>query len=105
MLEDGTGQVRRNDRVACLLTTLALLALFGFTMLAAAPAGAVVNIEEIQDQAPDRDFRTGSVQPSSAQRSAASDLGARVRWNMFGTPQSLINEDGFLATDVQGSDA
>jgi hypothetical protein len=64
----------------------------------------VVNIEEIQDQAPDRDFRTGSVQPSSAQRSAASDLGARVRWNMFGTPQSLINEDGFLATDVQGSD-
>jgi hypothetical protein len=105
MLEDGTGQVRRNDRVACLLTTLALLALFGFTMLAAAPAGAVVNIEEIQDQAPDRDFRTGSVQPSSAQRSAASDLGARVRWNMFGTPQSLINEDGFLATGVQGSDA
>ena len=105
MLEGVTRQVRRNDRVAWLVTLLALLALFGFTALASAPAGAVANIEEIQGQAPDRDFRTGSVEPSSAQRSAASDLGATVRWNEFGTPQSLINYGGFLATGVQGSDA
>ena len=79
-------------------------------LLYASPAVAVGNIDgsediEGHDLEPDRDFRTGSVQPSRAQRNAVSDLGARARWNRFGTPQSLIRYGRFLATNVQGSNA
>ena len=34
------------------------------------------------------------------QRSAASQLGATVRWNDFGTPQSVIRHGGYLATGL-----
>ena len=45
----------------------------------------------------DLDLR-GAVQPSDAQRSAAADLGAvDLRWNQFGTPSSILPEDGSLA--------
>jgi extracellular elastinolytic metalloproteinase len=60
---------------------------------------------EGHDLEPDRDFRTGSVQPTAAQRRAVSNLGATARWNRFGTPQSLIRYGRFLATNVQGSNA
>ena len=51
----------------------------------------------------DKDFRTGSIQPSTAQINRATQLGATVRWNKFGTPQSLIKYGGWLATGLSGS--
>ena len=51
----------------------------------------------------DKDFRTGSIQPSATQKSRAAQLGATVRWNRFGTPQSLIKYGGYLATGLNGS--
>ena len=44
------------------------------------------------------DAREGNVAPSAAQQSAAESLGATsVRWNRFGTPHVLFNEDGYLS--------
>ena len=51
----------------------------------------------------DKDFRNGVTQPTSAQISRARQLGATVRWNRFGTPQSLIKYGGWLATGLSGS--
>ena len=94
-------------RVAWLVLVFVALAaaVLASEVMGPAPADAVGNIEEIQDHEPDRDFRAGSVGPTAAQRSAASGLDADARWNSFGTPQSLINRDGFLARNVAGSDA
>lgn len=54
---------------------------------------------------PDRDVRSGHVKPTAAQRSEASDLGAQVAWNQFGTPSSLVDPGGTLATGVTGATA
>ncbi|HUR16592.1 MAG TPA: M36 family metallopeptidase [Candidatus Limnocylindrales bacterium] len=51
----------------------------------------------------DKDFRAGSVQPTSAQISRVTQLGASVRWNRWGTPQSLIKRSGWLATGLSGT--
>ena len=51
----------------------------------------------------DADFRTGSVAPSATQKTIAKNLGANVVWNRFGTPASLINYGGYLATGLTGS--
>jgi hypothetical protein len=51
------------------------------------------------------DARRGSVQPSAAQRADVSHLGAEATWNRFGTPQSLIQPGGWLATGLDGSPA
>ncbi len=91
-------------RVAVFFVLVAALQ-FGLGLFEGAPAGAVGNIEEIHDHEPDRDFRTGSVSATAAQRNAVENLGATVRWNDFGTPRSLINHDGFLADSVRGDDA
>jgi extracellular elastinolytic metalloproteinase len=51
----------------------------------------------------------GRVAPTAAQRAAAKDLGAVVRWNRFGTPASLLPSGGSdaLATGLsaKGADA
>lgn len=52
---------------------------------------------------PDKDFRAGAIQPSSTQISRAGQLGATVRWNRFGTPQSLINHGGWLGAGLNGA--
>src|SRR4051812_11329044 len=44
----------------------------------------------------DVDTRVGSVAPSNAQLAEATSLGT-VRWNRYGTPESLINYGGYLA--------
>ena len=78
----------------------------GAAVLAAAPASAVVQHDALQAQRyADVDVRTGSVAPTTEQQEIARRLGARVRWNELGAPQSLIRDDGFLATGVQGQDA
>ena len=51
---------------------------------------------------PDLDLR-GSALPTAAQRTAASRLGASVRWNTFGTPASIFAADGDLGP-ATGSD-
>jgi len=51
------------------------------------------------------DTRSGSVAPTSAQRSAVAQLGADVRWNRLGTPSSLIKYGGFLTTGIRADSA
>jgi extracellular elastinolytic metalloproteinase len=52
----------------------------------------------IQD---DLDLRSGSVAPTARQRQLAAAMGARVTWNSFGTPHSLIPlAGGYLATGL-----
>ena len=107
MRASGSGSVLQNGRVAWLVLAFVVLAaaVLALEVMGPRSAGAVGNIEEIHDHEPDRDFRTGSVNPTSAQRNAASGLDATARWNRFGTPQSLLNRDGFLAENVNGSNA
>ncbi|MEX2546692.1 MAG: M36 family metallopeptidase [Chloroflexota bacterium] len=52
---------------------------------------------------PDKDFRTGTILPTAAQKSRVAHLGATVRWNRFGTPQSLIRHGGWLTTGLSGT--
>src|SRR5918996_4469117 len=53
----------------------------------------------------DRDTRAGRIAPSAEQKRDAERIATSVRWSDFGTPRSLINHDGFLATGVAGADA
>ncbi len=82
--------------------------LLGVALTAAAvsvPAGAAQQSrsparEGFQGEArgfPDLDLRGGPDRPTAAQRTAVQALGAKVRWNAFGTPGSLIAPDGSLA--------
>ena len=64
-----------------------------------AAMAAPVNISGL----PDKDFRSGSIQPTATQRQRVTQLGAAVSWNRFGTPQSLIKYGGWLATGLSGS--
>lgn len=48
----------------------------------------------------DVDARAGSVLPTAAARDRIQALGARVEWNQFGTPASLIRDGGYLATGL-----
>ncbi|MDP9383446.1 MAG: hypothetical protein M3Q29_25545 [Chloroflexota bacterium] len=91
------------------VTTLTLVAtvLSLAPALSPAPAYAVGNIEGMDghNHEADIDRRAGSVAPTSAQKTAASALGASVRWNKFGTPQSLIRYGGYLGTRPAGETA
>src|ERR1700712_1207110 len=51
----------------------------------------------------DVDTRVGRVAPSAAQQSEAAGLGSSTRWNRYGTPQSMINYSGFLASGLTGA--
>ena len=52
----------------------------------------------------DLDARTGRVKPLLRQKKIVDKLDARVTWNRFGTPASLINDSGYLAKGIKGSD-
>ncbi len=80
--------------------TLAVLAL----LVPAATFGAG-EIPEIHNAKSDFDARTGTVAPTAAQLSAVEALGAEARWNRFGTPSSLIDHDGLLATGLAAPSA
>lgn len=77
------------------------------TATAAADRGDVVGdvVATIGDTVPglsDLDLR-GRVLPTRAQQAAAQRLGAvTVRWNAFGTPTSLLPDDGVLAPATAG---
>lgn len=101
-------RVGRGIKVAFVLVVLAAT-LLALEVLGPNSAGAVGNIESLasQQHEPDVDNRVGSVDPTTAQQRAVRGLDGdpTVRWNDFGTPQSLINHDGFLDTGIRGEDA
>ena len=77
-------------------------------LVAALAAAAVLAISApgaFAEVLADRDARAGSVQANAAQIAAAKRLGAAVRWNAYGTPASLLNRRGYLATGVAGGSA
>ncbi len=91
----------RGTRIA---TALALTALA--VLATTSSSSAYVFIPEIDnDVHPFVDARTASVPPSAEQLAAVDRLGATVRWNRFGTPQSLTKYRGYLATGVRAGDA
>ena len=52
---------------------------------------------------PDRDVRKGQIRPTAAQRADARDVATQVAWNQFGTPSTLVDPGGSLATGVRGA--
>jgi extracellular elastinolytic metalloproteinase len=85
------------NRVRTIAAVLVLTALFW-------PHAAFgqAQIFEVQQGLPDFDSRTAVVEPTSQQLGMVSGLSATARWNHFGTPQSLINYGGYLATGLSG---
>ena len=55
--------------------------------------------------AKDKDNRKGRVAPSAHQRARAAELGARARWNAFGTPAMLAGPGAPLATGLPADPA
>lgn len=51
----------------------------------------------------DLDTRAGTIRPTAAQRADARAVGAQVAWNRFGTPSTLVDPGGTLATGVRGA--
>ena len=85
------------------VTRSALAAVVAGAVLASgAPALGAVNSDDRRHGLPDRDVRKGKLQPTAAQRADARSLGAQVAWNQFGTPSSIVDSGGALATGVQG---
>lgn len=81
----------------------AVLAIATLGLIVAPAALSYVQSLDKQEGLRDVDARTGAVQPTAAQKSIVSSLGAHVTWNRYGTPASLINYGGYLATGL-GSD-
>jgi uncharacterized repeat protein (TIGR01451 family) len=54
----------------------------------------------VDDGRSDFDRRAGNVGPTASQLQAVRGMDATARWNSFGTPQSLINHGGYLATGL-----
>ncbi|MBA3431977.1 MAG: M36 family metallopeptidase, partial [Actinobacteria bacterium] len=49
------------------------------------------------------DARAGRLRPTAAQRAAAVRLGAKVSWNEYGTPHSVVKYRGNLATGLSSN--
>ncbi|QZY28579.1 M36 family metallopeptidase [Nocardioides coralli] len=61
---------------------------------------------EGHDHAGVEDFRDGSVAATAGQKAAAKSLGATtVRWNDFGTPHVMYNQQGYLSGPRSGKAA
>jgi len=50
----------------------------------------------------DLDARVGRLKPTAQQVGIAKRLGAKARWNEFGTPQSLFNRTAWLSKPAKG---
>ena len=81
---------------------LAVVAALMVPAQGASSEGGVVqgSFQEELGGPPDLDRRQGRREPSAAQLAAVEALDAAVRWNDFGTPQSLIRYGGHLATGL-----
>lgn len=86
-------------------SALAAVAAGAVALASGAPALGAVNPHDHAHGLPDRDVRKGKLQPTADQRADARSLGAQVAWNQFGTPSSLVDSGGALATGVQGENA
>jgi extracellular elastinolytic metalloproteinase len=71
-------------------------------MFASISAFGQAKILEVHDTLPDLDNRTGTIAPTTTQKNLVAKMGASVRWNRFGTPNSLIKYGGYLATGLSG---
>jgi extracellular elastinolytic metalloproteinase len=74
----------------------------------ALPAAAFGNAKIVDDGAHglnDVDTRVGKVAPTAAQKAAAKRLHAKVRWNRFGTPETISKRGKFLAKGIRGKTA
>ena len=80
------------------LRAIALAGLAVVLLAAVSSARGAVEIEGLHTGLPDLDTRTTEAAPTAAQTTAAQQLGAAVSWNRFGTPSSVYNLDGNLAT-------
>src|SRR5262249_34854039 len=78
-----------------------LLAAFAILVLAMPSTGMAVVYIEGQDASalPDYDASTQThLAPTATQLAAARSLGANVTWNSYGTPGSIFNAKGYVAT-------
>lgn len=87
-----------------LFSTLGRSLVLGATIAVATAGGASAAIPpphlDGAEHRVDLDARTGTVEPTDAQRAAAAALGADARWNRFGTPHSLFRVSGALASGL-----
>src|SRR5687768_10300157 len=97
----GRAKMRAKTRPASHRTVLVFIqALVLLVIMAPAP---LIAANGINPTLSDKDFRAGIIKPTAAQVSAVNALGAKVRWNRFGTPQSLIKYSGWLRTGLTGA--
>ena len=87
------------------LRAMGLAALSIVLLAAVSTARGAVEIEGLHTGLPDLDTRTAEVAPTVLQTEAAAQLGAAVSWNRFGTPSSVYNLDGNLATGITAGTA
>ena len=67
--------------------------------------GSALSVAEIHghEGLADYDIRSGKVAPTGSQRAHARRLrGARVSWNRFGAPSSIVRRGTFLARGIRG---
>src|SRR5690242_6575227 len=95
---------RHSPTVIAVLSACALTAVVagGIPAEGASPPGTVAG--QSTGAAPDLDARVGAVAPNAVQLAAAAGQNLTIRWNTLGTPQSMINVGGYLATGLS-SDA
>lgn len=88
-----------NRSTALGMVLLALEAFVVFLFLITAPAFGIGDILESHRPLADFDTRTtAALAPGAGQLTAVDAMSARATWNAFGTPRSLIRDDGDLAT-------
>lgn len=90
--------MHRSTLTRKLATTTAFVLALG--VIPALPAGAIGDILKVHRPKPDIDRRRGRVAPTPVQRRIARSLGDHVTWNRYGTPKTLIDYDGWLATGL-----
>src|SRR5215211_3073392 len=93
----------RRRRARFLRSTM--LVAFAAVALALPPlSSAIVFIGERHSELADFDSRSDA-QPTATQFAAANTLDAKVEWNRFGTPSSLLKYGGYVASGLQAPDA
>jgi hypothetical protein len=96
--------VGRTSRAA---RAVGLVAFAAAALLVPSASFGAAKIKEGPDRGkPDVDTRAGKgIPPGQAQRAAAEELDARVRWTHFGTAQSLIKPRGYLKRGIAAPSA
>jgi hypothetical protein len=101
MMGESTSARRRHGRLLALWLAAAAAAV----LMAGSTAQGALEIEGLHEGLADFDVRTDYAAPTAGQLEAAAGLGARVTWNRFGTPASVFNPEGNLASDLAAPNA